>query len=72
MFLKSLCKSQFTHKSLNLISILVIVKDKLTDVWGSGLLKNDFENPLCEISAVGVLDVGDAHFRGGVREGSSG
>ena len=29
------CKSQFLHKSVNLFFILVIVKDKLTDLWGS-------------------------------------
>ena len=29
------CKSQFLHKSVNLFFILVIVKDKLTDLWES-------------------------------------
>ena len=33
--MKPFCKSQFPHKSINLFSILVIVKDKLTDLWGS-------------------------------------
>ena len=28
------------------------VKDKLTDLWGSWLLQNDFKNTLCEISMV--------------------
>ena len=32
--LMSLCKSQFPHKSVNLFFILVIVKDKFTDLWG--------------------------------------
>jgi len=35
VFLKSFCKSQFPHKSVNLFFILVIVKDKLTDLWVS-------------------------------------
>ena len=34
-FLNSLCKSQSPHKSVNLFLILVIVKDKSTDLWGS-------------------------------------
>ena len=29
------CKSQFPHKSVDLFFILVIVKDKLADLWGS-------------------------------------
>ena len=32
---KSACRSQFPHKSLSLFFILVMVKDKLTDLWGS-------------------------------------
>jgi hypothetical protein len=35
VLLKSFCKSQFPHKFVNLFFILVIVKDKLTDLWGS-------------------------------------
>ena len=35
VFLKSFCKSQFPHNSVNLFFILVIVKDKLTDFLGS-------------------------------------
>ena len=34
-FLKSFCKSQFPHKSVNSFSISVIVKDRLTNLWGS-------------------------------------
>ena len=34
VFLKSFCKSQFPHKSVNLFFILVIMKDELTDLWG--------------------------------------
>ena len=33
--LKSFCKSQFLHKPVDFFFILVIVKDKLTDLWGS-------------------------------------
>ena len=35
VFLKSFCKSQFPHKSVNLFFTLVIAKDKLRDLWGS-------------------------------------
>ena len=49
VFLKSFCKSQLPNKSVNLFFILVIVKDKLTDLWGSCLFPNDFKNTLCEI-----------------------
>ena len=33
--LNSFCKSRFPHNFENLIFILVKVKDKLTDLWGS-------------------------------------
>ena len=33
-FVKLFCKSLFPHKSVNLFSLLVIVKDGLTDLWG--------------------------------------
>ena len=36
-FFQSFRKSQFPHKSVNLFFILVIVKDKLTDLWGGGV-----------------------------------
>ena len=37
------------HKSDNLLLILVIEKDKLTDLCGKWLLQNDFKNTLCEM-----------------------
>jgi hypothetical protein len=49
VFLKLFCKSQVPHKSVNLFFILVAVKDKLTDLWGSWLLQNDFYNTLSEV-----------------------
>ena len=33
--LKSFCKGQFPHKSVNLFFTLRILNDKLTDLWGS-------------------------------------
>ena len=33
VFMKSFCKSQFPHKSVNLFIVLVIIKDKLMDLW---------------------------------------
>jgi len=35
LFLESLCKSQFPHKSVNLSFILVNIKNKLTDLRGN-------------------------------------
>ena len=35
VFVKSFCKRQFPYKPINLFFILVIVKDKLTDLRGS-------------------------------------
>ena len=47
-------KSQFPHKFVNSLFILVIIKDKLTDLYGSLLLRNDFINTFLEISAAPV------------------
>ena len=47
--LQSFCTSQFPHKSVNLFFILLVAKDKFTDLWGSGLLPNDIMNTLCEV-----------------------
>ena len=42
VLLKLFCRSQFPQKFVNPFLILVIVKDKLTDLWGGFLLHNDF------------------------------
>ena len=34
LFYKSFCKRQQHHKSVNLCIILVVVKNKLMDLWG--------------------------------------
>ena len=52
VFIKSFCKSQFPHKFVDLFSTLVLIKEKLTDLWGNWLLQNDF---LCEIKASNVV-----------------
>ena len=52
VLLKSFCRSQFPHKFVNLFFILVIVKGKLTDLWGSSLLQSGFQNTLCEMNSV--------------------
>ena len=39
VFLQSFCNSQFPHKSVNSLFISVIVKDKLTDLWGVDFCK---------------------------------
>ena len=40
----SFCRSQFPHKSVNLFVTLVIIKDKMMDLCGNWLLKNDLRN----------------------------
>ena len=35
VLIKSFCKSQFPHKSVNLFFILIIIKDKLTNLCGN-------------------------------------
>jgi hypothetical protein len=44
VFLQSFRESQIPHKSVNLLFILEIVIDRLTDLWGSSLLQTDFKN----------------------------
>ena len=58
VFLTSVYNSQFPHRSVNLFFISVIVKDQLTDLWGSWLLHNDSRNTLCEIDLLRVLGFG--------------
>ena len=55
VFLTSFCISRFPNKSVNSDFILVIVRDKLTDLLGSRLLQNDLKNSLCEISLGSAL-----------------
>jgi len=43
---KVFCKSQFPHTFVNSFFMLVIVKDKLTNLCGNWLLQNDFVNTL--------------------------
>ena len=42
VFIRSFCKRQFPHKSVNLSFIITNVTNKLTDLCGEWLLKNDF------------------------------
>ena len=50
MFIKLFSKSQFPHKSVDLSFILVIIKDKSTDLCSNYLLQKHFVNTSCEIS----------------------
>ena len=50
-FTKSFCKSKFSHKSVNVLFIFVIVKDKLTNLCGNRLLQNDFIDTFCEMKS---------------------
>ena len=49
-FTMSFGKSQFPHKSVNIFFILVMIKDKLTDLSGNRLLQTDFRITFCEIN----------------------
>jgi hypothetical protein len=49
VFIQSLCRSQFTHKSVNWSFIITHVKNKLTDWCGNWLLQIDFLRTRCEI-----------------------
>jgi hypothetical protein len=48
-------QSQFSHKSVNLFSILVIIKDKLTNLWGNRLFRHDFMNTFCAVKVSLVM-----------------
>ena len=49
MFIKWFRKSQFPHKSVKLFLMLVILKDKLTDLCRNRLLQDNFMNTFCKI-----------------------
>ena len=49
VFIKLFCKSQFPYKFVNLFLIIVMVKDKLADLYRNRLLQNNFINVLCEM-----------------------
>jgi hypothetical protein len=49
--LKSFCKSQFPYNSVSLFFILVMIQDRLTDLYGNCLLQKNIRNTLCEIRA---------------------
>ena len=53
-FSRSFCKSQSPQECIDLYYLLVIAKDKLTDLGGGRLLLNDFQNTFCEMTAPGV------------------
>ena len=59
VFIQSFLTSQFPQKPVNLFFVLVIVKDKLTNLCGNGLLQDDFTNTFCEIRAARTLDAQD-------------
>ena len=50
--MKSFCRSQFPHKSVNMFFTLVIIKDKSTNLCGNSNLQNDGINTFCEIASV--------------------
>jgi hypothetical protein len=49
VFIESLFKSKFPHKSVNLFFILVIRKDKFTGACENSILLKFFINTFCEI-----------------------
>ena len=55
VFLKSFCKSQSLHKSVNLFCISVMIKDKLPDLCDKLTFQNDFLNTFSVIRVHRVL-----------------
>ena len=51
VFLKSFCESRFPHDFFNLFFILIVVKDKWTDLRRSWFLRNDFKGTVCKIDS---------------------
>ena len=49
MLIELFCKRQFPQKIVKLFLILVVIKDKSTDLCGNWPLQNNFLNILCEI-----------------------
>ena len=52
VFIKSFGKSQFTHRSVNLSFSITNLKNKLTDLCGNRLLRNNFITTFCGIREV--------------------
>ena len=50
VFIKSFCKSQFPHKSINLFFIITNIKNELTGLRGGWLMQNDFINTFSAIN----------------------
>ena len=50
VFMWSLCKRQFPHKSVSFSCTVTHIKNQLTDLCGYSLLQNDLKNTLFEIS----------------------
>jgi hypothetical protein len=55
VFVKSFCRSQVPHNSVNLSFTNSNIKVELTDLCGIDFFKNDFKNALCKISVAVVL-----------------
>ena len=49
VFMKSFCRSQLPHKSVNLSFTITDTKNQLTDLYGNRRLQDDFQNTLREI-----------------------
>ena len=52
VFIKSFCISQFSHKSVNLFFILVMIKEVLADLCWNRLWQNGCINTFCEIKTL--------------------
>ena len=49
MFLKSFCRSQLPHKSVNVCLTFTYMKNKRADLCGNRLLQNDLTKAFCEV-----------------------
>ena len=59
----SFCRSQLSHKSVNLAFTITNTKKKLTNLLGNGLLQNDFKDQLTVADVLIVLAVGGNMMR---------
>ena len=55
VLLKLFCKSHFPHKSVNLLFVLIVIKNKSMDLCGNRLLLIDVISSSCEIRDAGRM-----------------
>ena len=74
VFMKSICKSQFPQKNVNLSFSITKIKNQLTDLCGNRLLQNDHINTFCKTRYINLASCVFTEQRGNalIRVKSSG